>query len=422
MEHHPEEAAAHLDLLSLTDLVEWVESAPPSTAGKILSLVEHSHIFDILSRLSDVCLVEIVKVLEPAKAMLIFRSLDDSSRQSVFSKIPSGLRKELEALLSYEPGTAGALMDSRVLSFLKDVKVSSVLSQLRKAKDQRIFEVFVVDSSRYLVGRALVQDLAIADQRGRIEDHIQPIQASVNALSPVDEVAKKFEQYKLTTLPVLHITGELLGVIRHNDLVASVQDQISADMVAMVGGSPEERALSSSTTAVKKRLPWLLINLLTAFLASAVVGIFEDTIAKISALAVLLPVVAGQSGNTGAQAMAVTMRGLALREILVRHWARLLWKECGAGFLNGVVVAIATSVSVVVWSSQLALGAVIGVAMVISMIMASIAGVAVPLVLVWMGRDPAQSSSIILTTITDVMGFLSFLGLATLLASLLVSA
>ena len=185
------------------------------------------------------------------------------------------------------------------------------------------------------------------------------------------------------------------------------------------GASREERALSKISFAVRKRLPWLEINLLTAFLAASVVGLFEGTIAKYTALAVLLPVVAGQSGNTGAQALAVVMRGLALREIQIGHWNRVIIKEMGVGFFNGIAVALTTGAGVYIWSQSPGLASIITLAMIISMVIAGIAGAAVPMVLQALGQDPAQSSSIVLTTVTDVAGFFSFLGIATLLAATL---
>jgi magnesium transporter len=187
----------------------------------------------------------------------------------------------------------------------------------------------------------------------------------------------------------------------------------------MVGAGREERALSRPTLAVRKRLLWLEINLLTAFLAAAVVGLFESTIAQFTALAVLLPVVAGPSGNAGAQALAVTMRGLALREISTRHWFRVLFKEMNVGIMNGVAIAVTTGLGVLLWSGSTGLAFVITIAMVLSMVVAGIAGSVIPIALTRFGQDPAQSSSIILTTITDVAGFMSFLGIATALQSLL---
>jgi len=187
----------------------------------------------------------------------------------------------------------------------------------------------------------------------------------------------------------------------------------------MVGASPEERALSRVSFAVRKRLPWLEINLATAFLAASVVGLFEETIARYTALAVLLPVVAGQSGNTGAQALAVIIRGLALREIRTGDWARVCLKELQVAVVNSLAVAATTSACVWAWSGSGGLALVIGLSMIASMAIAGLAGAGVPLVLTAVGQDPAQSSSIVLTTITDVTGFFSFLGIATLLSSML---
>jgi magnesium transporter len=218
---------------------------------------------------------------------------------------------------------------------------------------------------------------------------------------------------------VVDVDGRLVGVIRAATLLAVAQEEAGASLQTMVGASRDERALSPVSFAVKKRLPWLQVNLVTAFLAAAVVGLFEDTIARFTALAVLLPVVAGQSGNTGAQALAVTMRGLALREIRPRLWRRITFKEGGVAAVNGVAVALTTSAGVWVWSQSPGLALVIGVAMVISMVAAGLAGALIPIVLTVSGQDPAQASSIVLTTVTDVVGFLSFLGLASLFAAAL---
>ncbi len=183
--------------------------------------------------------------------------------------------------------------------------------------------------------------------------------------------------------------------------------------------SAEERALSSPWFSVRKRLPWLQVNLVTAFMAASVVGLFEGTIAQVTALAVLLPVVAGQSGNTGAQALAVTIRGLTLREIRVDQWFKVARKEFIAGFLNGVAVAFTTGIGVLIWSKSWGLTGVICLSMVISMAVAGLSGAAIPVLLKALKQDPAQSSSIVLTTVTDIVGFFSFLGFATLFMDIL---
>ncbi|MCY4601466.1 MAG: magnesium transporter, partial [Acidobacteria bacterium] len=191
--------------------------------------------------------------------------------------------------------------------------------------------------------------------------------------------------------------------------------EATADVQTIVGASGDEQALSPIGFAVRKRLPWLQINLLTAFLASAVVGVFEETIARVTALAILLPVVAGQSGNTGSQALAVTIRGLALREVRLRHWRRVAAKEGAVGLINGLGVALTTAGGVYLWSRSPGLTAVIAVSMVLSMVVAGFAGAIIPMGLTAVRQDPAQSSSILLTTVTDIVGFFSFLGIATLL-------
>jgi magnesium transporter len=241
----------------------------------------------------------------------------------------------------------------------------------------------------------------------------------VQELDPREEVVSLLQRHALTELPVINVEGKFVGVIRQAALVSAIEQETSVDLQTMVGASREERALSGPAFAVKKRLPWLQINLLTAFLAAAVVGLFEGTIARFTALAVLLPVVAGQSGNAGAQALAVTMRGLVLREIGVRHWPRIVWKETRVGLVNGLATAATTAVGVYVWSRSTGLVLVISSAMVIAMVIAGAAGALVPIVLRRLGQDPAQSSSIVLTTVTDVAGFFSFLGIATLLSGLL---
>lgn len=228
-------------------------------------------------------------------------------------------------------------------------------------------------------------------------------------------------------MPVVNFEGRLVGVVRHDQVLKTVQDEAFEDLQRLVGAGAEERALSPIRTVVRSRLPWLLVNLATAFLAAAVVGMFEGVIAKVAALAVLLPVVAGQGGNTGSQSLAVVMRGLALREIIPGVKRRVLLKETVAALINGVVIAAVTAAAVFGWrrlagdSMQLCggLALVIGLAMIVNMAIAAMAGAAIPLLLKAVGRDPAQSSAIFLTTVTDIVGFGSFLGFAVVLLTFL---
>ncbi|UCE31916.1 MAG: magnesium transporter, partial [Burkholderiales bacterium] len=327
---------------------------------------------------------------------------------------------ELQALLVYPAESAGRVMDPQVTPVRADGTVAEALTRLRSLRRKALRELYVVDFEGRLSGRLEIQELAVAEEDTPLRELTRPLVAAVRDMDPREDVVEILQQHPMiTALPVINQAGRLVGVIRQAGIVSAIEEETSVDIQTMVGASREERALSPAGFAVLKRLPWLQINLLTAFLAAAVVGLFESTIARFTALAVLLPVVAGQSGNAGAQALAVTMRGLVLREITLRHWHRIVGKETLVGLVNGLAVAATTSIGVWVWSGSLGLVLVCAAAMVISMVAAGLAGALVPVLLRRFGQDPAQSSSIVLTTVTDVVGFFSFLGIATLLAGLL---
>jgi len=276
----------------------------------------------------------------------------------------------------------------------------------------------VTSSAGVLLGKVFIQNIAISSPQTLLEELLEPCE-SIQVMSPAEEAVDLFEEGKIINLAVVDLNNNLLGVIRSETLIAATQKDASEDVLAMFGAGREERALSSAWFAVKKRLPWLQINLATAFLAASIVAVFEETIAQVTVLAVFLPVVAGQSGNTGSQALAVTMRGLALREIQTAQWWRVAKKEVAVGFINGIAVALTTSLIAYFWADSFGIALVIGTSMVLSMVIAGFSGAVVPIVLKAFGQDPAQSSSIVLTTVTDIMGFLSFLGLATVLGGAL---
>jgi magnesium transporter len=286
------------------------------------------------------------------------------------------------------------------------------LAQLRESGGRPTVSVFLVDAAHVLTGQARIADIALADPATELGALQRPVAATVQPMDSIEKVADSFEGGDVLERPVCDANGVIVGVIAHDDLTHTLQEDATVSIQTMVGASREERALSTPLFAVRKRMPWLQINLLTAFLAAAIVGIFQDTIAQVTALAVLLPIVAGQSGNAGAQALAITMRGLALREITVRQWAKVVCKEVLAGLLNGIGVALTCGVGVYLWSQSVGLVAVIALSMVLSMVIAGFAGALTPIVLRRLGQDPATSSSIILTTITEIVGFLSFLGIA----------
>ncbi|WP_424291694.1 magnesium transporter [Eudoraea sp.] len=351
-------------------------------------------------------------------AARILSRLNKDEADKRLSLLPDIVSREIQDFLDYLPGTAGYLMETSVTTFYSDNTVEDVLNNIRKLGDRMIALVYLIDDNGKLLGKVPIQYIATSEPSEILHKIMEPA-PSINAMASREEVLKVIDKENILQIPVTDINNNLIGVIKNDTLISATKKEMTENLQAMFGAGREEQALSKISFAVRKRLPWLQVNLATAFLASMVVGFFEDTIAKITILAIFLPVVAGQSGNTGSQALAVTMRGLALKEIRISQWFKVARKEIMVGLINGVAVALTTGIIVYFWASSLGIAIVIGISMVISMIIAGFAGAVIPMALKAMGQDPATSSSIILTTVTDICGFLSFLGLATALSSAL---
>jgi magnesium transporter len=419
---YPAEAAGRMESMPPREVAALLSTQPAHAAVRVWSALADDLAEAVLEHLPATTGRTVLSEAEPAQSVAVLARLQPAARTRWLDTLDKEIARELQALLAYPPDTAGRLMDPRALGLPSNLSAAEALQRLRVqaghgARGAR--EVYLLDEERRLDGRVEIDDLVFAGETAALRALARPLTAVVQALAPREEVVETLARSAVTALPVISHDGRLLGVIRQSALVAALQEETSLDIQTMVGASREERALSSPGFSLRKRLPWMQINLFTAFLAAAVVGLFESTIAQFTALAVLLPVVAGQSGNAGAQALAVTMRGLVLREISPRHWLRVVSKEAAVGLMNGLAVAATAAVGVYIWSRSPGLVAIISAAMVISMIVAGVAGALVPVVLQRLGQDPAQSSSIILTTVTDVVGFLSFLGIATLFAGLL---
>ncbi len=416
---HPLEATVRIEQLPREQSLEILSAQTVDVLGILWKYLTPNAGASLLLALPDKLCGELLTSLLPSEALKFLSVMEQVDRARCLALLDPDIQNELKDLMSYPEDSAGRLMDSRMQVFRQSATVSQVLDVLRQSKAKTTRSVFLIDDEGRLFGKVAIQDLALADMDELLSDLAQPVSATVNAVSSRQEVADTMERFKIADLPVVDVHGVLLGVVYNAALVQAVQEAATADLQTMVGASKDERALSKPLFAVRKRLPWLQINLLTAFMAAAVVGVFEDTIARFTALAVLLPVVAGQSGNAGAQALAVTMRGLALREITIRHWFAVMIKEVGVGFANGLAVALTCGIAVYFWSGSIGLVLVIAISMVLAMVSAGFAGALVPIMLTRLGQDPAQASSIILTTVTDIAGFFSFLGIATLLASMI---
>ena len=416
---HPAQAADVIDGFGRAAAVELLGEQEADTLASVWGHLSPARIDEVVPALPEKLLKQALHALDPGVLAVSLPRISDDSRDRCLALLPRRSEAEVRRLMDYPPGSAGRVMDSRIPSFRGEQTAAVTLEQLRQGKPKDLRQLFIVDSERRLTGTVDIQDLMIAEPADLLKELARVPSAAVSPFDDREEVAERLRDYHADVLPVIDIHGRLIGAIHHEALLKTLEEAASVDIQMMVGAGREERALSEPQFAVRKRLPWLQINLATAFLAAAVVGIFESTIAQFTALAVLLPVVAGQSGNAGAQALAVTMRGLALREISTRHWFRVLFKEMRVGIVNGFAIAATSGIGVLLWSRNFGLALVISIAMVLSMVTAGIAGALIPIALTRLGSDPAQSSTIVLTTVTDVAGFMSFLGIATLLSQLL---
>lgn len=413
----PVDALAYFEKFSLEEKNEVLQLIDEVAVVNLFSVQNTSDTVELIKSYPDNYL-KILNLINLDVAARIIKLLDGTLKEQIISSLSH--QKEIKRMLNYPHNVAGALMESHVVCLRAENTVADAMKAIKKSKLKNMLNIYIVDLEGVLTGVLPLKDLVIADDLETLGSLANGDTRVVHEMTQKSEVVEMAEKYKFVSVPVVDSRHCLVGVIRYEQLVEIIQKGAVTDLQKMVGVSEDETPLSKPFFSMRKRLPWLTINLVTTFLAAFVVGIFEPTIQKITALAVLLPIVAGQSGNTGAQAQAVTIRGLALREIHLHHKWKVLFKEAIVGFFNGLSISILCAVSVYIWSGSLALSGVIGVSMIISMMAAGVFGAGVPIALSAIGQDPAVSSSIILTTFTDVFGFFSFLGLATIFATFLI--
>lgn len=323
---------------------------------------------------------------------------------------------------TYPKNSVGEMIDPYFLTFNQTSTVKDAVDTIRLLANNKLSlnYAYVVDDNHCLTGVLNMRDLLFARDEDVLSGVMLKDVYSVNAYRDREDVANEVRQKRFIALPVVDRDGHLLGTLKYKDLLKAAQEEASEDIQKMFGAGAEEKVDSPLRMTIATRLPWLNVNLLTAFMASGIIGLFEGTIARITALAVFLPVVASQGGNAGAQSLAVVMRGLALNEIPPGKAGRIIVKETTAGLVNGLVVGLVTGAVTWIWNGNPIFGLIIAVAMVGNMITAAFFGSSIPLVMKRMGFDPAQCSNIILTTFTDIFGFFFFLGLAVIFQDKLV--
>jgi magnesium transporter len=419
---HPGQAGAVLEGAEPDEAARALLPLPLARASEVLTRMNVDAAARTLRCMDDAWARETLIAADFIQAARWLAYLDEDTSARLLAELPAQNQRNIREALEFPPGSAGRLMDPRVTTFREDTTIDDALEHIRKTKNRKITDVVLADEDGRMTGVVSLQSLVGAPKdalMGSLAERHRPV---VNPMATRDEVVELLNRHALASLTVVDLEGQILGILPYDALVRAAQHAATDDLQQMVGAGKDERALSRPLLVVKSRLPWLLINLVTGFIAASVVGLFDGTIARFTALAVLMPVVAGQAGNTGAQALAVTSRGLALREIRVGHWWRVCRKEMFGSFVNGASVALVTALCTLLWSRNLGLASVIGISMVCSMVIAAISGASVPIILTALKRDPATASSIILTTVTDVSGFFSFLGLATLLSRFLADA
>ena len=378
--------------------------------------LEGSVLEDLLEAISPHAVARAIAELDTDEAVHLLEEMDDTRREQVLSNVPAPDRAAVLEGLSFPEDSAGRLMQRDLIAVPAYWSVGQVIDHCRETQNlpDEFYEIFVIDPRHRPIGQVALNRL----MRTRRPVLMREIMKSEATTIPVDmdqeEVAFLFQQYRLASAPVIDGAGRLVGVITFDDAAAVQEEEAEEDFMRLSGVSSETDLSDTALRTTRTRASWLLVNLGTAILASMVIALFDATIEQIVALAVLMPIVASMGGNAGTQTLTVAVRALATRELTAANALRVVGKEVVVGGLNGILFAILVGVVAAIWFSAPTLGIVIASAMVINMLVAGLAGTLIPLSLERAGIDPAVAATVFLTTITDVVGFFVFLGLAAL--------
>jgi magnesium transporter len=370
---------------------------------------------DILDELAPVAVVLGIRELETDDAVAILEGLSKEPQKTILERLPHPKRVALARSLEYPEDSAGRRMQTEYIAVRPDATVGQTIDYMRETPDlpDRFYEIFVTDRNHRLLGSVALDRLLRAKRPVPISELINEDLHRVGAADDQEEVARLFERYDLVSAPVVDEADRLVGVITIDDVVDVIEEEAEEDIKAL-GGVRGEELSDPVWTVARRRFNWLLVNLATAFLASSVLGLFEGELQKMVALAVLAPIVASQGGNAATQTMTVVVRALAVRELSSANAWRIILREVLVGLVNGLAFAVITGVAAVAWFKVPQLGLVIGLAMLCNLVAGALGGILIPLALDRSGADPAVSSGVFVTTVTDVVGFFSFLAIATL--------
>lgn len=414
---HPADLADDLQRLPVEEAVEAIRSLSRERASSVLVELDRQVAAEILSELNTDELSTLLAELPHDEAADLVAELPQEQRQEVLARLVPAESAKVAELLHYPEDSAGGIMTDRFITLRMDATIRECQQTLRQRKEEeeeRATYVYAVDTDHKLVGVVSIRDLVFRSPDRKITEIMNKDVKYVHVDDDQEKVAQLFAQYHYMALPVLETDGRLVGVVEANSVIDVIQEEVTEDMQLMVGLSGEESTYTTWQTSVTKRLPWLYVNLATACLAASVVGLFESTIARWTALAVFFPIIAGQGGNAGMQTLTVIIRGMALGELSLENYRGVLVKEIILGLVNGLAVGIVVGIVGFVWKGSIMLGVIACMAMFLNMFAAAFAGVLIPYGLKVMKIDPALASSIFLTTVTDIGAFFFFLGLGAL--------
>ncbi len=421
-EEDPIKTARLLETMSEEQVAEVLTGLSPVLCIGVIRHLNDAFVASILNHLPQEQFSSIVDLLDSQRGANILMRLPEDLRQVLLEHLDKKKKYDIEELLTFPLNSAGSIMSKDIIAVHGDIRVKDVIQKIRELANKHVqqFYVYVVDEDEKFIGVLNMRDLLLTSEDTQIKKVMRGNPFKVDSFMDREQVASELAARRFFAAPVVDQEGRLLGVVKTDKIITDVQEEASEDMQKMFGAGGSERASSSLSFSLKRRLPWLHVNLLTAFLAAGVVALFQDIIAEITLLAVFLPVVAGQGGNAGAQSLAVVMRGIVMREIPPNKVKGLLIKETVLGCINGAIIGVITAGLAWMWKGNPFLGLVIGLGMIVNLTIAGFSGAAIPLGMKKVGLDPAQCSSIILTTITDVVGFFAFLGFAVLFRHFLV--
>ena len=413
---HPADVADLMGFLSAEAREELVPHLDPETLAEILSELDWEIREDVLAHVPSAMLAKAIGEMESDDAADVVDDLEAGKRAQVLAAMPDIDRAAIETSLAYEDETAGRLMQREVVAAPQFWTVGQAIDHFRQDSDdlpELFFDVYVVDPTFKPVGAVSVSHLLRAGRQTALAEIMEPV-TEIPVSMDQEEVAYIFDKYHLISAPVVEPGGRLVGQITVDDIVGVIQDEGEEDILALASVSDAGRD-AGVWDIVRSRLPWLVLNLATEAVAVQAISAYQDQIAKLVTLAILMPIVASVGGTAGTQALAVAVRALAARELNASNALRIVWREMIVGLMNGAVVGSVMAIATYVFFQDLRLSVTIGLALIVNLFIAAAAGILAPLTLERLGRDPAVSSSVFVTFVTDLMGFLSFLGLASLI-------